>query len=186
MTTINDIDEIDWDSLAQEEQIASEDNAEKTDRMMSELRDIADGIKTRPEGIDGVQMAYALNDDTRRAWEVVSMPFDGYAMHNHINPNLYTPTNEIVANIKTVIDECQSIEQDGEDEQNTFCSHTDRAKRLLGWLDPLGDFCFEVPRVKAIAMLIKAESGLMTEDDRNLTGAWREDSLGLVALALTK
>lgn len=180
MTTINDID---WDSLAQEEQIASEDNAEKTDHMMSELRDIADGIKTRPEGIDGFQMAYALNDDARRAWEVVSMPFDGHAMHNRINPNLYTPTDEIVADIKTVIDECKSIEQDGEEERNT---HTDRAKRLLGWLDPLGDFCFEVPRVKAIAMLIKAESGLMTKDDRNLPGAWREDSLGLVALALTK
>lgn len=183
MTTINDIDEIDWDILAQEEQIASEDNAEKTDRMMNELRDIADGIKTRPEGIDGVQMAYALNDDTRRAWEVVSMPFDGHAMHNRINPNLYTPTDEIVADIKTVIDECKSIEQDGKEERNT---HTDRAKRLLGWLDPLGDFCFEVPRVKAIAMLIKAESGLMTKGDRNLPGAWREDSLGLVALALTK
>jgi len=180
MTTINDID---WDILIQEEQIAVEKNAKKTDHMMSELRDIADGIKTRPDGVWGVQMAYALNDDTHMAWEVVSMPFDGHAMHNRINPNLYTPTDEIVADIKTVIDECKSIEQDDEEERNT---HTDRAKRLLGWLDPLGDFCFEVPRVKAIAMLIKAESGLMTKGDRNLPGAWREDSLGLVALALTK
>ena len=186
MTTINDIDEIDWDSLAQEEQIASEDNAEKTDHMMSELRDIADGIKTRPDDVDGVQMAYALDDDNRRAWEVVSMPFDGHAMHNHINPNLYTPTDEIVADIKAVIDECKSIEQSDKNERNTFRSHMDRAMRLLGWLDPLGDFCFEVPRVKAIAKLIRAESGLMTEEDRNEPGAWREDPLGLVALALTK
>lgn len=35
--------------------------------MMSELRDIADGIKTRPDGVWSVQMAYALNDDTRMA-----------------------------------------------------------------------------------------------------------------------
>ena len=153
------------------------------------LREIASGYDTYEleKEIEIARLLKAINDDNSRAWEVVAIPFDGHDTLSKID--LYNegqPIDRIVSNVNWIAEECKAIEQNNEDERQTSYKVVDRAQRLLDWLEPVADDYYGLPRIKAIAMLIKAESGLMTKDDRNLPGAWREDSLGLVALALTK
>ena len=153
------------------------------------LREIASGYDTYEleKELEIARLLKAINDDNSRAWEVVAIPFDGHDTLSQIE--LYNegqPIDRLVANVNWIAEECKAIEQSNEDERQTSCKVVDRAQRLLDWLEPVAEDYYGLPRIKAIAKLIRAESGLMTKEDRDEPGAWRDDPIGRTALGLTK
>ena len=156
-------------------------------RLVCKLRDIADGEDTAEairKPADTAQLVKAINEDNYRAWEVVAIPFDGHTTHHHIsNDNDYMPIDGVIDDIRKTANECASLERNNEADRKTAFRCLDRAERMLSWLEPTAEDYYGVPRIKAVTKLIKAETGLLTDEERDEPGDWRDDFIGQVAIA---
>lgn len=175
-----------WDQVSRDDDLDNETfddqfdyDAETTNEYMENL---ADGGRNEPaDAVTTARMVRSLDSDEYTSWNVALLPFAALQDDGHsVDPlSDHRPVEDIAADIIECADYCKSRE-------TATCKVADRARRLLGWLEPVAEDYYGLPRIKAIAKLIKAESGLMTDEDRDEPGAWRDDPIGLTALGLTK
>lgn len=175
-----------WDQVSKDDDLDNEAfddqfeyDAETTNEYMENLAD--GGRNELADAVTIARMVRSLDSDEYTSWNVALLPFAALQDDEHsVDPlSDHRPVEDIAADIIECADYCKSRE-------TATCKVVDRARRLLGWLEPVAEDYYGLPRIKAIAMLIKAESSLMTEEDRNEPGAWRDDPIGRTALGLTK
>lgn len=181
-----------WEALAEEERRPSEEYSAQFDsdaeKAICAMRDLADGYGA---GADDpgrtARIMRALDGDVYTSWDTALMPLEGHGMRHGVDklgadqqPARRT-ADEVLAGIR----ECDRIERDGgRHDRSTGCRRADRARRMVAWLEPKAEDYDGLPRVRAIAMLVRACGGIMRERDRSLPGAWRDDPIGKVALAV--
>lgn len=175
-----------WDQVSRDDDLDNEAfdeqfdyDAETTNGYMENL---ADGGRNEPvDAVTTARMVRSLDSDEYTSWNVALLPFAALQDDGHsVDPlSDHRPVEDIAEDIIECADYCKSRE-------TAICKVADRVRRLLGWLEPVAEDYYGVPRIKAIAMLIRSESGLMTKEDRDEPGAWRTDPIGLTALGLAK
>lgn len=175
-----------WDQVSRDDDLDNEAfddqfeyDAETTNEYMENL---ADGGRNEPaDAVTTARMVRSLDSDEYTSWNVAMLPFAALQDDGHsVDPlSDHRPVEDIAADIIECADYCKSRE-------TATCKVVDRAKRLLDWLEPVAEDYYGLPRIKAIAMLIRAETGLMTDGEKNDNGAWRDDPIGRAALHIVK
>lgn len=175
-----------WDQVSRDDDLDNEAfdeqfdyDAETTNEYMT---DLADGGRNEPaDAVTTARMVRSLDSDEYTSWNVALLPFAALQDDEHsVDPlSDHRPVEDIAEDIIECADYCKSRE-------TATCKVADRARRLLGWLGPVAEDYYGLPRIKAIVMLIKAESGLMTDGEKNDSRAWREDPIGRAALHIVK
>ena len=175
-----------WDQVSMDDDLDNEAfdeqfdyDAEATNEYMENL---ADGGKNEPvDAVATARMVRSLDSDEYTSWNVALLPFAALQDDEHsVDPlSDHRPVEDIAEDIIECADYCKSRE-------TATCKVVDRAQRLLGWLEPVAEDYYGLPRIKAIVMLIRAESGLMTDGEKNDSEAWCEDPIGRAALHIVK
>lgn len=171
-----------WDQVSMDDDLDNETfddqfdyDAETTNEYMENLAD--GGRNELADAVTTARMVRSLDSDEYTSWNVALLPFAALQDDGHsVDPlSDHRPVEDIIE----CADYCKNRE-------TATCKVVGRAKRLLDWLDPVAEDYYGLPRIKAITKLIKAESGLMTKEDRDEPGAWRDDPIGRTALGLAK